>query len=45
MIQAGVVLETLRLSTGIASRSPRIAPTETLVYKDYTIAPGVSGPS
>ncbi|OOQ91241.1 Trichodiene oxygenase [Penicillium brasilianum] len=36
----GVVLETLRLSTGIASRSPRVAPTEALVYKDYTIPPG-----
>ncbi|KAJ5461744.1 cytochrome monooxygenase aflU [Penicillium daleae] len=36
----GVILETLRLSTGIASRSPRKAPTEALVYKDYTIPPG-----
>ena len=38
-------METLRLSTGIASRSPRIAPTEALVYKDYIIPPGVDDPS
>ncbi|KAJ5317857.1 hypothetical protein N7508_002365 [Penicillium antarcticum] len=37
---SGVVSEALRLSTGIASRSPRIAPTEALLYKDYTIPPG-----
>ncbi|KAL5364358.1 cytochrome P450 [Aspergillus floccosus] len=36
---SGVVLETLRLSTGIASRSPRIAPTEALEYKGYVIPP------
>ncbi|KAJ5495040.1 cytochrome monooxygenase aflU [Penicillium diatomitis] len=36
----GVVLETFRLATGIASRSPRVAPSEALVYKDYTIPPG-----
>ncbi|GLI81039.1 hypothetical protein PoHVEF18_009408 [Penicillium ochrochloron] len=36
----GVVLETLRLSTGIASRSPRRAPTEALVYKNHTIPAG-----
>ncbi|RAL03516.1 cytochrome P450 [Aspergillus ibericus CBS 121593] len=36
----GVVNETLRLSTGISSRIPRIAPTETLVYKNYVIPPG-----
>lgn len=30
------------MSTGIASRSPRVAPTEALVYKNYTIPPGVS---
>lgn len=41
MFQSAVIKETLRLSTGAASRSPRIAPTETLVYKDYTIPPGV----
>lgn len=29
------------MSTGIASRSPRVAPTEALVYKNYTIPPGV----
>lgn len=39
---SGTVYEALRCSTGISSRSPRIAPTETLVYKDYQIPPGVS---
>lgn len=39
---SGTVYESLRCSTGISSRSPRIAPTETLVYKDYQIPPGVS---
>ncbi|KAJ5986495.1 cytochrome monooxygenase aflU [Penicillium sp. IBT 35674x] len=37
---SGVILETLRLSTGIANRSPRVAPTETLIYKGHTIPPG-----
>ncbi|RAL16880.1 cytochrome P450 [Aspergillus homomorphus CBS 101889] len=37
---SGVVNETLRLSTGIASYSPRVAPTEALQYKGYTIPPG-----
>ncbi|PYI01806.1 cytochrome P450 [Aspergillus sclerotiicarbonarius CBS 121057] len=37
---SGVVNETLRLSTGISSRIARIAPTETLVYKDHVIPPG-----
>ncbi|KAJ6070453.1 hypothetical protein N7467_011772 [Penicillium canescens] len=37
---SAVVWETLRVSTGIASRSPRVAPTEALVYKNYTIPPG-----
>ncbi|KAF9893154.1 hypothetical protein FE257_012566 [Aspergillus nanangensis] len=36
---SGVVGETLRLSTGISSRSPRVAPSEALVYKDYVIPP------
>ncbi|KAJ5689085.1 hypothetical protein N7462_003477 [Penicillium macrosclerotiorum] len=35
-----VVLEALRLSTGIANRSPRVAPTEALVYKDHVIPAG-----
>lgn len=35
-------LETLRISTGVASPSPRVASTETLIYKDYVIPPGVS---
>lgn len=38
----GFFLETLRISTGVASRSARVAPTETLIYKDYVIPPGVS---
>ncbi|KAJ5134654.1 hypothetical protein N7448_000326 [Penicillium atrosanguineum] len=37
---SAVVLEILRISTGIASRSPRIAPTETLIYKNFFIPPG-----
>ncbi|RLL95402.1 hypothetical protein CFD26_102729 [Aspergillus turcosus] len=37
---SGVIAESLRLSTGIASRSARVAPTEALVYKNYTIPPG-----
>ncbi|PYH75502.1 cytochrome protein [Aspergillus uvarum CBS 121591] len=37
---AGVVNETLRLSTGIASFSPRVVPTEVLQYKGHTIPPG-----
>ncbi|KAL3488637.1 cytochrome P450 [Aspergillus germanicus] len=37
---ANVVNESLRLATGIAGRSPRVAPTETLVYKGYNIPPG-----
>ncbi|KAL4897326.1 cytochrome P450 [Aspergillus ambiguus] len=37
---SGVILEFLRLSTGISSRSPRIAPAEALVYKGYVIPPG-----
>ncbi|PIG81948.1 cytochrome P450 [Aspergillus arachidicola] len=37
---SGVISESLRLSTGIANRSSRVAPTEALVYKDYTIPPG-----
>ncbi|KAF9885046.1 hypothetical protein FE257_000777 [Aspergillus nanangensis] len=36
---SGFVCEALRLSTGIASRSARVAPTEALVYKDYVIPP------
>lgn len=40
----GVFLETLRISTGVASRSPRVASTETLIYKDYVIPSGVSKP-
>jgi cytochrome P450 len=39
---SGTVYESLRCSTGISARSPRIAPTETLVYNDYQIPPGVS---
>ncbi|KAJ0414237.1 cytochrome P450 [Aspergillus carlsbadensis] len=37
---SGVVNESLRLSTGIANRSARVAPTEALVYKGVTIPPG-----
>ncbi|KAJ6107384.1 hypothetical protein N7523_008707 [Penicillium sp. IBT 18751x] len=37
---SAVISEILRVSTGIASRSPRVAPTETLIYKNYFIPPG-----
>lgn len=37
----GIIMETLRLSTGIAGRSPRIAPTEALQYQDWVIPPKV----
>ncbi|KAL4862829.1 hypothetical protein BDV12DRAFT_38719 [Aspergillus spectabilis] len=37
---SGVVNESLRLSTGIANRSARVAPTEALIYNGYTIPPG-----
>ncbi|KAL4783362.1 cytochrome P450 [Aspergillus varians] len=36
----GVVNESLRLSHGLVIRTPRIAPTEALTYKDYTIPAG-----
>ncbi|KAJ5165325.1 uncharacterized protein N7500_007155 [Penicillium coprophilum] len=37
---SALVWETLRVSTGIASRSPRVAPDETLVYKNHSIPAG-----
>ncbi|KAL4863675.1 cytochrome P450 [Aspergillus spectabilis] len=37
---SGVISKSLRLSTGVANRSPQAAPTEALVYKGYTIPPG-----
>lgn len=40
----GIVMETLRLSTGIAGRSPRTAPTEALQYEEYVIPPKVCFP-
>ncbi|OOF93300.1 hypothetical protein ASPCADRAFT_53047 [Aspergillus carbonarius ITEM 5010] len=36
----GVVNEALRLSYGLISRPPRIAPDEALIYGDFTIPPG-----
>ncbi|PYH72891.1 cytochrome P450 [Aspergillus vadensis CBS 113365] len=35
-----VVNESLRLSYGLIMRLPRVAPTETLKYKDYVLPPG-----
>ncbi|KAF7116903.1 hypothetical protein CNMCM5793_005533 [Aspergillus hiratsukae] len=35
-----VINESLRLAYGVVTRLPRIAPTETLKYKDYAIPPG-----
>jgi hypothetical protein len=43
-MQNAVINEALRLSYGAVIRLPRIAPTETLKYKDYAIPPGVSCP-
>ncbi|OQE22869.1 hypothetical protein PENFLA_c012G09220 [Penicillium flavigenum] len=37
---SAIVWETLRVSTGIASRSARVAPNEALVYKNHTIPAG-----
>ncbi|KAJ5737491.1 uncharacterized protein N7483_002616 [Penicillium malachiteum] len=37
---SGVVNECIRMSTGVAARSPRIAPNEALVYGEYIIPPG-----
>ncbi|KAJ5718130.1 hypothetical protein N7488_003776 [Penicillium malachiteum] len=36
----GVIYESIRLSTGLASRTPRIAPEETMVYKNFVLPPG-----
>ncbi|KAM4064970.1 cytochrome p450 [Hirsutella rhossiliensis] len=36
----GVVNESLRLSYALVGRLPRVAPTESLTYKDYVIPPG-----
>lgn len=41
-LKYGIIMETLRISTGIGGRSPRVAPTEALQYRDYVIPPGVS---
>ncbi|KAL2810298.1 cytochrome P450 [Aspergillus granulosus] len=35
-----VISESLRLATPVISRSPRVAPDETLAYKNYFIPPG-----
>jgi cytochrome P450 len=40
--QTGIVNEALRLSHGLVTRLPRIAPTEALRYNDYLIPPGVT---
>ncbi|KAJ5958353.1 uncharacterized protein N7479_005503 [Penicillium vulpinum] len=37
---SAIVWEALRLSTGIANRSARVAPNEALVYKNHTIPAG-----
>jgi len=41
LTQTGVVNEALRLSHGLVIRSPRVSPTEALIYKDYSIPAGV----
>ena len=38
----GVVYEGLRLAGGVTSRQPRIAPKETLQYKQWSIPPGTA---
>lgn len=40
--QNAFINEILRLAYGITARLPRVAPTETLQYKEYAIPPGVS---
>ncbi|KAJ0412970.1 cytochrome P450 [Aspergillus carlsbadensis] len=37
---SAVISESLRLATPVIGRSPRVAPDETLTYKNYTIPPG-----
>ncbi|RJE21131.1 Cytochrome P450 [Aspergillus sclerotialis] len=37
---SAVVNESLRMSIGISDASPRVAPTESLVYNNYVIPPG-----
>lgn len=41
LLQSAVISETMRLAIGVTMRCPRMAPSETLVYGDYTIPPGV----
>jgi hypothetical protein len=43
--QSAFINECLRLAYGITARLPRVAPTEALQYKEYTIPPGVSDES
>ncbi|KAJ5085427.1 benzoate 4-monooxygenase cytochrome P450, partial [Penicillium argentinense] len=42
-ILGAVIQEALRLSYGLSGRLPRIAPAETLIYKQYHIPPGIPG--
>ncbi|KAL4936174.1 hypothetical protein BDV06DRAFT_233669 [Aspergillus oleicola] len=37
---SAVISEALRLATPVVGRLPRVAPDETLIYKEYTIPPG-----
>lgn len=39
--QTGVIREGLRLSHGVTTRLPRVAPMESLRYKNWVIPPGV----
>ena len=40
-----MISEALRVATPVVGRLPRIAPDETLTYKEYTIPPGVRYPN
>lgn len=41
-LQNGVVYESLRIADSVIARFPRVAPTETLRYKDHILPPGVN---
>lgn len=41
-LQHGFVHESLRVADSVIARFPRIAPTETLQYKEHILPPGVN---
>lgn len=44
-LQHGFIHESLRMSDSVIARFPRIAPTETVRYKDHILPPGVNNPT